>query len=82
MLANLYYFEPCAAGGALQDLSKDYRLICIPRDGGKVPSLELPAVLLADAGEGDLARLEKSSPSPTPGALSASRTAMLILPPS
>ncbi len=62
MLANLYYFEPCAAGGVLQGLDKDYCLISISRDGDKIPSLELPAVLVADAGQGDLARLERSCP--------------------
>jgi HD-GYP domain-containing protein (c-di-GMP phosphodiesterase class II) len=62
MLANLYYFEPCVAGGVLQNLGAHYRLISIPRNGDKVPALELPAVLVADATEGDLARLEKSPP--------------------
>ena len=46
----------------MQNLGEDYRLISIPRNGEKLPSLELPAVLVADAGQGDLARLEKSAP--------------------
>jgi HD-GYP domain-containing protein (c-di-GMP phosphodiesterase class II) len=62
MPQNLYYFDPCAAGMGLQSLAGDYRLISIPRNGSKLPPLELPAVLVADAEEGDLARLEQSSP--------------------
>jgi HD-GYP domain-containing protein (c-di-GMP phosphodiesterase class II) len=39
-----------------------YRLIPIERDEGKLPALELPAVLLADAAGKDIARLAKSAP--------------------
>src|SRR5208283_3703748 len=62
MPINLYYFDPCTAGVALRKLGEDYRLISIPRNGDKFPVLELPAVLVVDAGENDLARLEKSAP--------------------
>ena len=51
---------PRAAG--LRNLGEDYRLISIPRDGDKPPAWELPAVLVADAAEDDLVRLEKSAP--------------------
>jgi len=59
---NLYYFDPCAAGAGLRNLGKEYRLISIPRNGDKLPAWELPAVLVADAGEGDLVRVETSAP--------------------
>jgi len=62
MPINLYFFDPCTAGVALRKLGEDYRLISIPRNGDKFPVLELPAVLVVDAGENDLARLEKSAP--------------------
>jgi HD-GYP domain-containing protein (c-di-GMP phosphodiesterase class II) len=62
MPINLYYFDPCTAGVALRNLGEGYRLISIPRNGDKLPVLELPAVLVADAAENDLARLEKSAP--------------------
>jgi HD-GYP domain-containing protein (c-di-GMP phosphodiesterase class II) len=62
MPSNLYYFDPCAAGVGLRNLGKDYRLISVPRNGDKPPAWELPAVLVADAAEGDLVRLERSAP--------------------
>ncbi len=62
MPSNLYYFDPCGARGGLHNLGKDYRLIALPRGKAKPPVWELPAVLLVDAGEDDLARLEKSAP--------------------
>lgn len=60
MPANLYYVNPCAAEGVLRNLGDEYRLIAISRNGGRLPKLETPAVLVADAGEGDLAWVEKS----------------------
>src|ERR1019366_4199715 len=60
--SNLYYFKPFAAGAELRELGDGYRLIPIERAEEKLPALELPAVLLADAAENDLARLEKSGP--------------------
>jgi HD-GYP domain-containing protein (c-di-GMP phosphodiesterase class II) len=62
MPSNLYYFDPCGARADLHNLGKDYRLIAMPRGKAKPPVWELPAVLLIDAGEDDLARLEKSAP--------------------
>ena len=62
MPLNLYYFKPFAAGAELQELGDGYRLIPIERSEEKLPALELPAVLLADAAENDLHRLEKSGP--------------------
>jgi len=62
MPSNLYYFDPCAAGVDLRSLGEDYRLISIPRNEDKLPKWELPAVLVADAGEDDLVRLEKFAP--------------------
>lgn len=59
---TLYYFDPCAAGSGLRELGNDYRLISMPRSEEKLPVWELPALLLVDAGEGDLARIEKSAP--------------------
>jgi HD-GYP domain-containing protein (c-di-GMP phosphodiesterase class II) len=46
----------------LGKLGEDYRLVPIERDEEKLPDWELPAVVLADATETDLARLEKSAP--------------------
>ena len=72
MPSNLYYFDPCAAGSGLRDLGKDYRLISHPAQRGKAPVWELPAVLLVDAAEDDLARVWKSPRrSPTLGGSSA-----------
>ncbi|HMD86166.1 MAG TPA: HD domain-containing phosphohydrolase [Terriglobia bacterium] len=62
MPSNVYYFDPCAAGAGLRNLGKEYRLISIPRHADKPPLWELPAVLVADADEGDLACLERSAP--------------------
>ncbi len=62
MPSNVYYFDPCAAGVSLRNLGEDYRLIPIPRHAGNPPTWELPAVLVADAAEGDLACLERSAP--------------------
>ena len=62
MASNLYYFKPFAASAELERLGDRYRLIPIERAKGKLPPLALPAVLLADAAESDLARLEKSGP--------------------
>jgi HD-GYP domain-containing protein (c-di-GMP phosphodiesterase class II) len=61
MASNLYYFRPFVARGALRKLGADYRLIPIERDEEKLPAWDLPAVLLADAAENDLARLERSA---------------------
>src|ERR1035441_7164688 len=62
MRTDIYYFDPCAAGLSGCNLGKNYRLVPIPRDGGKLPAWELPAVLVVDAAEDDLVRLEKSPP--------------------
>ena len=62
MPSNLYYFDPCATGAGLQNLGEEYRLISIPRSGEKPPVWELPAVLLVDTAEDNLARLEKITP--------------------
>jgi HD-GYP domain-containing protein (c-di-GMP phosphodiesterase class II) len=62
MTYNLYYFDPCAVGVGLHSLGEDYRLIAIPRNADKPPWWETPAVLVADAGEDDLVRLQKSAP--------------------
>jgi len=64
MPGNLYYFRPFAARAVLRNLSAGYRLIPLERDGNAPPSWELPAVLIADAAEGDLARLEAWKPLP------------------
>jgi len=62
MPANLYYSRPLLTRAILRKLSMKYRLIPIERDEGKLPALELPAVLLADAAGKDIARLAKSAP--------------------
>jgi HD-GYP domain-containing protein (c-di-GMP phosphodiesterase class II) len=59
---NLYYFRPVVARAVLRKLGKKYRLIPIARDEETLPAWGLPAVLLADAGGEDLARLTKSAP--------------------
>ena len=59
---NVYYFDPSAIGTGLHNLGDNYRIIPIPRVGCKPPVWELPAVLVVDAGEGDLLCLEKSAP--------------------
>jgi HD-GYP domain-containing protein (c-di-GMP phosphodiesterase class II) len=62
MLFNLYCFEPCSAAAGLRNLGKHHRLISIPRNGGEPPAWEFPAVLIVEAGEDDLARLQKLAP--------------------
>ena len=62
MPSNLYYFEPCAAGVHVCNLAESYTLIPIARDAAQLPALELPAVLVVDAAEDDLLRLQKSAP--------------------
>src|ERR1035437_1005347 len=62
MPSNLYYFDPCVAGVNVGKMGKSYRLIPIARDGGKLPNWEIPAVLVVDAAENDLLRLQKSAP--------------------
>jgi HD-GYP domain-containing protein (c-di-GMP phosphodiesterase class II) len=62
MPSNLYYFNPFAADAELRKLGGSYRLIPLERVEGKLPALDLPAVVLADAAENDLARLIKSGP--------------------
>jgi HD-GYP domain-containing protein (c-di-GMP phosphodiesterase class II) len=62
MPSNLYYFDPCVAGVNVCKMGENYRLIPIARNGGKLPDWELPAVLVVDAAEGDLLRLQKSAP--------------------
>jgi len=60
MPSNLYYFDPCVAGVNVGKLGKRYRLIPIPRHAGKIPDWEVPAVLVVDAAEDDLLRVQKS----------------------
>src|ERR1035441_9205931 len=61
MRSNLYYFAPCSAEESLRRLGESYHLISLPRDGTRLPTWELPAVLVVDA-QDDLHRLEKSLP--------------------
>jgi HD-GYP domain-containing protein (c-di-GMP phosphodiesterase class II) len=62
MTSNIYYFTPCAAENDLLSLGQSYRLISLPRERAKPTTLELPAVFVACAGEGDLRRLERLVP--------------------
>src|ERR1019366_1570601 len=62
MPSNLYYFDPCVAGVNVGKMGKSYRLIPIARNGGKLPDWEVPAVLVVDAAEDDLLRVQKSGP--------------------
>jgi len=62
MAVNLYYFRPFALPSLLRKLAGSYRLIPVARDVDKKPAWELPAVLIADATRGDLARIEKLAP--------------------
>ncbi len=62
MPSNLYYFRPLGDRIELGKLGEDYRLIPLERNEEKLPALELPAVLLADGTEDNLARLAKSAP--------------------
>ncbi len=62
MPLNLYYFEPCTVEAGLRRLSKLYRLISIQRNGNALPEWKFPAVLVADASQGDLNRLHAAAP--------------------
>ncbi len=58
----LYYFDPCVASVNACEMGENYRLIPVSRNGAKLPDWKLPAVLVVDAAEGDLHRLQKSAP--------------------
>ena len=77
MLKRVYYFEPCPLAPVLRQLGRvgtgrrsrkgktapdAYEVIPIDRKGGERPRWELPAVIIADAGEDELARIEKIAP--------------------
>jgi len=62
MTANLYYFRPFALPSLLRKLAASYRLIPVDRDTQKEPAWELPAVVIADQAQNDLARMERLAP--------------------
>ena len=78
MLKRVYYFEPCPLAPVLRQLPgasrsgrpsrskrtapERYQVIPIDRKGGERPQWELPAVIIADAGEDELERIEKIAP--------------------
>jgi HD-GYP domain-containing protein (c-di-GMP phosphodiesterase class II) len=62
MPSNLYYFDPCVADAHVGKLGKGYRLIPIARHGGRIPDWEVPAVVVVDAAEDDLLRVQKLGP--------------------
>lgn len=62
MAKNLYYFRPSSLAQILRKLPGSYRVIPIDRDGDESPAWELPAVVIADAAEDDLKRLERLGP--------------------
>src|SRR2546427_8267482 len=78
MLKRVYYFEPCPLAPIIRQLgvtadsalpsrgrrgARDgYAVIPIDRNGGERPQWELPAVIIADAGEDELERIEKIAP--------------------
>jgi HD-GYP domain-containing protein (c-di-GMP phosphodiesterase class II) len=62
MTANLYYFRPFALPSVLRKLAASYRLIPVDRDTQKEPAWELPAVVIADQAQNDLARMERLAP--------------------
>jgi HD-GYP domain-containing protein (c-di-GMP phosphodiesterase class II) len=62
MTANLYYFRPFALPSMLRKLAASYRLIPVDRDTQKEPAWELPAVVIADQAQNDLARMERLAP--------------------
>ncbi len=58
----LYYFRPSSVAKVLGKLPRSYRVVGIDRKGGDRESLELPAILVADAAEDDLRRIERLVP--------------------
>src|SRR2546427_13159754 len=78
MLKRVYYFEPCPLASVLRQLEgarrsgrrprarrtapDGYEVIPIDRKGGERPRWELPAVIIADAGEDELEHIEKIAP--------------------
>ncbi len=78
MLKRVYYFAPCPLAPIIRQLgvtadsalpsrgrrgARDgYAVIPIDRNGGERPQWELPAVIIADAGEDELERIEKIAP--------------------
>lgn len=55
---NVYYFHPFAAELGIQRLSGGYRVVAISRAARQLPDWELPAILIFDGAEDDLASLE------------------------
>ena len=62
MRQNVYYFRPSTLGNALRKLQGCYKLIALDRKKQGAQAWEAPAVLIADAAKGDLARIEKLAP--------------------
>ena len=62
MPSNLYYFDPGVADVVVGKLGKRYRLLPIARHAGKIPDWDVPAVLVVDAAEDDLRRVQESRP--------------------
>jgi HD-GYP domain-containing protein (c-di-GMP phosphodiesterase class II) len=78
MLKRVYYFEPCPLASVLRQLEgarrsgprsggrrttpDGYAVIPIDRNGGERPRWELPAVIIADAGEDELEGIERIAP--------------------
>ncbi len=62
MRKNVYYFRPCVLGAALRNLPRPYKVIALDRKSGHRLACEVPAVLIADTAQDDLARIEKLTP--------------------
>jgi len=62
MPRNLYYFHPSALTRVLRKLPGSYRLLPIDRNQAKLPSWDLPAVLVADGSEDDWRKIKRLAP--------------------
>lgn len=62
MAKNLYYFQPSALGKVLRQLPGSYRVNALERNGKAHSEIASPAVVVADAREDDLRRLQKYAP--------------------
>jgi HD-GYP domain-containing protein (c-di-GMP phosphodiesterase class II) len=63
MAKTIYYFRPSTLSDVVRKLPRSYRRVPLDRDGANDTSWQLPAVLLADAGEDSLGGIERLLPS-------------------
>jgi len=59
---HLYYFRPCSAEDVLGQMADRYSLTAVDRAARETLHWELPAVMIAEAGQDDLEEIERMGP--------------------